>query len=64
MSDGIVYELEHLARTMGRFRTYIIRNALKSYHQECADYSVAIERLNDSDDEIISSDEMRNCLVL
>ncbi len=60
MSDGLVYELECLARTMERFRTYIIQ----SYLQEYADYSVAIERLNDKDDEIISSDKMRNRLAL
>ena len=52
LSDEIVYELESLAMT------------LKSYLQEYADYSVAIERLNDKDDEIISSDEMRNRLAL
>jgi predicted transcriptional regulator len=51
-SDEIAYELEGLAMT------------IESYLQEYADYRVAIERLNDRDDEIISSNEMRNRLAI
>jgi predicted DNA-binding protein len=64
LSDNIAHELDGLARTMERSMTYIIRNAIESYLQEYADYSVAIERLNDKDAEIISSDKRRNCLAL
>jgi RHH-type rel operon transcriptional repressor/antitoxin RelB len=64
LSDDIAHELEGLARTIERSKTYIIRKAVESYLQEYADYSVAIERLNDKDDEIISSDEMGNRLAL
>lgn len=64
MSDAIAHELEGLARTIECSRTYIIRKAIESYLQEYADYSVATERLNDRDDEIISSDKMRNRLAL
>jgi len=52
LSDDIAHELEGLART------------IESYLQEYADYRVAIERLNDRDDEIISSNEMRNRLAI
>ncbi len=64
MSDDIAHELGYLDRAMERFRTYIIRKAIESHLQEYADYSVATERLNDNDDEIISSDEMGNRLAL
>ena len=64
LSDDIAHELEGLARTIERSKTYIIRKAIESYLQEYADYSVAIERLNDKDDVAISSDEMRNRLAL
>ena len=64
LSDDIAHELEGLARTIERSKTYIIRKAIESYLREYADYLVAIERLNDKDDEIISSDEMRNRLAL
>ncbi len=64
LSDEIAHELEGLAMTIERSKTYIIRKAIESYLREYADYLVAIERLNDKDDEIISSDEMRNRLAL
>ncbi len=64
LSDEIARELEGLARTIERSKTYIIRKAIESYLREYADYLVAIERLNDKDDEIISGDEMRNRLAL
>ncbi|MCD6146057.1 MAG: ribbon-helix-helix protein, CopG family [Methanosarcinales archaeon] len=64
LSDEIAHELDDLARTIERSKTYIIRKAIESYLQGYADYLVAIERLNDKDDKIISSDEMRNRLVL
>jgi len=60
----IVRELENLANATERSKTYIIRKAIESYLQESADYLVALERLNDKDDEIISSDEMRERLAL
>ena len=64
LSDEITRELEGIIRTMARSRTYIFRNAIESYLQEYADYSVAIKRLNCKDAEIISSNEMRNCFAL
>ena len=52
LSDEIAYEVESLA------------NVMESHLQEYADYSVAIGRLNDKDDNIISSNEMVNCIAL
>ena len=63
-SDEIAYELEGLTMTTERSRMYISRKSIESYLPEYADYSVAIERLNDNDDEIISSDEMRDRIAL
>jgi len=60
----IVRELENLANTTERPKTYIIRKAIESYLQESADYLIALERLNDKDDEIISNEEMREGLAL
>jgi predicted DNA-binding protein len=64
LSDEIARELDGLAMTIECSKTYIIRKAIESYLREYADYLVAMERLNDKDDEIISSDEMRNRLAL
>jgi len=64
LPDKIVNELDDLADSIDRSRTYIIRKAIESYMQEYADYLIALERLRDKDDEIISSDEMREKLGL
>ena len=59
LADEIVNELDELAIALERSKTYIIRKAIESYLQEYADYLLALERLRDKDDGIISSDEMR-----
>lgn len=64
LPDEISHKLEDLASTIERSKTYIIRKAIESYLQEYADYLVALERLRDKDDEIISSDEMRERLAI
>ncbi|MCD6146709.1 MAG: ribbon-helix-helix protein, CopG family [Thermoplasmata archaeon] len=64
LPDKIVNELDDLADSIDRSRTYIIRKAIESYMQEYADYLIALERLRDKDDKIISSDEMREQLGL
>ncbi|RLF48327.1 MAG: DNA-binding protein [Thermoplasmata archaeon] len=64
LPDKIVNELDDLADSIDRSRTYIIRKAIESYMQEYADYLIALERLRDKDDKIISSDEMREKLGL
>ncbi len=64
LPDKIVNELDDLADSIDRSRTYIIRKAIESYMQEYADYMIALERLRDKDDKIISSDEMREKLGL
>ncbi len=64
LSDDIAYKLGGIARIIGCFRTYIISKSLESYFREYVDYSVATERLNDKDDEIVPGDEMRDCIAL
>ncbi|MDI6888907.1 MAG: ribbon-helix-helix protein, CopG family [Methanocellales archaeon] len=64
LPNEIVHELENLASATERSKTYIIRKAIESYLQESADYLIALERLNDKGDEIISSEEMRERLAL
>ncbi len=64
LSNELVHKLEDLSGAMERSKTYIIRKALESYLQEYNDSIVALERLIDKDDEIISSEEMREQLGL
>ena len=57
LPDNILKELEELSINIDRDKTYIIIKALKEYLSEYSDYLIALERLNDKNDEIISSDE-------
>ncbi|MBC8175014.1 MAG: ribbon-helix-helix protein, CopG family [Candidatus Marinimicrobia bacterium] len=52
-------ELEKIANLIDRPKSYVIRKALENYLAEYVDYQIALDRLNDKDDAIISSDEMR-----
>lgn len=57
-------ELNEIARTTDRSRTYLIREAIEAYIREYAEYRVALDRLLDKDDEIIESAELRRRLGL
>ena len=47
---------------MDRSRTYLIVRALEAYLADHADYQIAIDRLRDKDDPVISSGELRRRL--
>ena len=57
--EATAQALEELAKATDRPKTYFIEKALESYLAEHADYQVALDRLRDKDDPIISSAEMR-----
>ncbi len=59
LPDDLTENLETLAKSLDRSKSYLIRKALESYLAEYADYQIALDRLNDMDDNIISSDGMR-----
>ncbi len=64
LPDEVAEKLEDLANETHRSKTYIIRTALEQYLTEYSEYQVALDRLKDKDDEIISSKEMRERLGL
>ncbi len=59
LDDKTANALEALAKTTDRSKTYFVEKALESYLAEYADYQVALDRLRDKDDPIVSSAEMR-----
>lgn len=59
LPDAIAAELEELARATDRPKSYLIQKALEAYLAEYADYQVALDRLRDKDDAVISSAELR-----
>ena len=62
LPDNIFSELEDLADLTDRSKSYLVKKAIKQYLEEYADYEIALDRLNDKDDKIISSNEMRKFL--
>ncbi|MCD6481465.1 MAG: ribbon-helix-helix protein, CopG family [Thermoplasmata archaeon] len=64
LPDNIMRELEEVANLLERPKTYIVRKALEAYLEEYSDYLIALERLRDKDDSIISSKELREHLGL
>ena len=60
--EDLLKKLEIVSKETERNKSYIIRKALEYYLNEYMDYLIAINRLNDKDDKIISYEEMRKRL--
>ena len=59
LPSNILEPLNKLAKITERPRSFLIKKALENYIDEYADYQIALDRLRNKDDEIISSSEMR-----
>lgn len=55
-------QLEGIAKETERPRSYIIQKALESYIEDFADLQIALDRLRDQTDPIVSGKEMRKSL--
>lgn len=62
LSNRLADELERLASNLERPKSYLIRKALENYLTEYADYQIALDRLRDKDDAVISGAELRKKL--
>ncbi|SLM29187.1 CopG domain protein DNA-binding domain protein [Desulfamplus magnetovallimortis] len=60
MPDELIRELDSVAKTTERSRSFHIQKALEIYLEDQADLQIALDRLHDSSDPITSIDEMRN----
>ena len=57
-------QLDSIAKETERPRSYIIQKALESYIDDYADLQVALDRLHDKTDPLVSSKELRKSLGL
>ncbi len=62
LPDRIARALEKLSKMTDRPKTYFVAKALESYLAEYADYQIALDRLSDKDDLIISSADLKRRL--
>jgi predicted DNA-binding protein len=60
--DNLVDQLDELAVSLERSRAYLVKKAMEMYLSEYADYLIALGRLQDKDDDIISSQELKHLL--
>lgn len=56
-SQDVIDDLDEVARERKRTRAEIIREAVHMYLAEWADYAIALDRLNDPSDPILSEEE-------
>jgi predicted DNA-binding protein len=62
LPEELLAELNELAELLDRSRSSLIQEAIESFLREYNDYLVALHRLLDKDDEIITSSELRKSL--
>ena len=63
LPEDTAQALEELAQSTDRPKTYLIVKALQAYLAEYGDYQIALDRLRDNTDRVISSAEMRKRLA-
>ena len=63
LPDETAQALDELAKATERPKSYLIQKALDAYLEEYGDYQVALDRLRDKDDHVISSAELRKRLA-
>lgn len=62
LSDKLLAALDRVAEAVDRPRSYLIRKAIEAYVDEYAEYQIALDRLRDKDDHIITGQELRKRL--
>ena len=62
ISEPLARELDEVAKSTERSRSYHIQQALKSYLKEQADLQIALDRLQDSTDPVLSLKDMKKSL--
>ena len=64
LPDELAEQLEGVAKETDRPKSYIIQKALESYLEDFADLQIALDRLRDKSDSLVTSAEMRKSLGL
>jgi len=64
LPEHLAEELNQVAKATERSKSYLVKKALEMYLREQADLQIALDRLRDVDDPMVSLDEMRRELGL
>jgi len=60
IEDDMEKQLGRLAHELRRPKSYIIREAIREYINDTIDYEIAVARMKDKNDEILTSREFKN----
>ena len=58
LPNDVAKRLDALAKSLDRPKTYIVTKALREYLEEYEDYLIALHRLNDKNDRVISEKDL------
>lgn len=64
LPETLAKELDHIAEETERPRSFHMQKALESYIEDFADVQIALDRLRDPKDPVISSRDLRKSLGL
>ena len=64
LPKNLANQLDGIAKETERPRSFIIQKALEFYIEDYADLQIALDRLHDKSDEVITAKEMRKSLGL
>ena len=64
LPDKLAKQLDRVVKNTDRSRSYLMQKALETYLEEQADFQIAFDRLHDTNDPVISLDDMRKELEL
>ena len=64
LPERLAKELNQIARETERPRSFHVQKALESYMEDFADVQIALDRLRDHTDPVISGKELRKSLGL
>jgi RHH-type rel operon transcriptional repressor/antitoxin RelB len=64
LSDDLADRLEVIVKETERSRSFIVQKALEVYLADFADLQVAMDRLRDKSDKVVTADELRESLDL
>lgn len=64
VKDEIAGELDHVAKESERPKSFIIQKAIEAYLDDYADLQIALDRMRDTSDPIVSSRDVRESLGL
>ena len=59
LPDNLAKELNNVALTTERSKSFLVQKAIESYLHDQADLQIGLDRLRDPTDPVISMDEMR-----